>query len=194
MELWRVQQRVKYQQQLCVCTVHATDRGFEWNRGSNVFSVPPSTAGANWSALPSYSNVIVETMRIHLGIGHEFSPAMRGYFRYVQFDYEGLTANYNNGTANSFLAGSRCSVDSVDAHLESLFRRKSPSDKNQVPSGFCVSGLCQKSFFCITWSFKSTKVRLRDNLISASIAGRRLRQHPGQMADSFFLLDPFFAK
>jgi predicted porin len=79
--------------------------GFEWDRGSNVFSVPPSPAGANWSALPSFSDVIVETTRINVGIDHEFTPAMNAYFRYVYFDYEDESSDYGSGTANMFLAG-----------------------------------------------------------------------------------------
>ncbi len=79
--------------------------GFEWNRGSNSFTVPPSPAGANWSALPSFSDVLVETTRINVGIDHEFTPAMNAYFRYVYFDYEDLSSGYDSGTTNMFLAG-----------------------------------------------------------------------------------------
>ncbi len=79
--------------------------GIEWNRGSNEFSVPTSPAGADWSALPTYSNVIVETTRINLGVDREFSRSLSGYFRYVHFDYEDLSVDYNSGTTNMFLAG-----------------------------------------------------------------------------------------
>ncbi len=77
----------------------------EWDRGSNVFSVPPSPAGADWSALPSFSDVIVETTRINLGIDHEFGPSANGYFRYVHFDYDDLSDGFNTGTTNMFLVG-----------------------------------------------------------------------------------------
>ncbi len=77
----------------------------EWDRGSNVFSVPPSPAGADWTALPSFSDVIVETTRINLGVDHEFGPSMDAYFRYVHFDFEDLSTNFNSGTTNMFLAG-----------------------------------------------------------------------------------------
>ncbi len=79
--------------------------GVEWDRGSNAFSVPASTAGANWTALPSFSDVLVETTRINLGIDHEFRRSMSGYFRYVHFNYDDLSMPYNNGTTNMFLAG-----------------------------------------------------------------------------------------
>ena len=77
----------------------------EWNRGSNVFSVPPSIAGADWTALPSFSDVIVETTRINLGVDHQFRPSMNAYFRYVHFDFEDLSEDFNSGTTNMFLAG-----------------------------------------------------------------------------------------
>jgi hypothetical protein len=79
--------------------------GVEWDRGYNVFDVPPSTAGADWTLLPTFSDVIVETTRINVGIDHEFRPAMNGYFRYIYFDYNDISADVNSGTANMFLAG-----------------------------------------------------------------------------------------
>ncbi len=79
--------------------------GVEWDRGSNVFSVPLSPAGADWSALPSFSDVLVETTRIHLGVDHEFRPSMNAYLRYVHFDFEDFSEDYNSGTANMILAG-----------------------------------------------------------------------------------------
>ncbi len=79
--------------------------GIEWNRGDNIFSVPPSPAGADWSLLPFLSDVIVETTRINMGVDHQLGPAMSSYFRYVHFDYEDQSVNFNSGTANMFLAG-----------------------------------------------------------------------------------------
>ena len=55
--------------------------------------------------MPSFSDVIVETTRINLGIDHEFTPWTRSYFRYVHFDYEDLSVDYNSGTTHMFLAG-----------------------------------------------------------------------------------------
>lgn len=79
--------------------------GIQWDRGSNVFSVPPSTAGADWSLLPFLSDVVVETTRINVGIDHQFAPAVAGYFRYNYFDYKDLSGNLTSGTTNMFLAG-----------------------------------------------------------------------------------------
>ncbi len=79
--------------------------GVEWNRGNNVFSVPPSTAGADWTLLPTFSDVIVQTTRVHVGVDHEFGKSMNWYFRYVYFDYNDVAMDYNSGTANMFLAG-----------------------------------------------------------------------------------------
>ena len=79
--------------------------GVEWDGGSNSFSVPPSTAGADWTALPTFSDVIVETTRINVGINREFSPNMNAYFRYVYFRYNDLSAGFDSGSTNMFLAG-----------------------------------------------------------------------------------------
>ena len=79
--------------------------GVEWNRGSNVFAVPPSTAGADWSLLPTFSDVLVETTRINAGIDHHLGPTTDCYFRYVLFDYEDKSTAFNSGTAHMFLAG-----------------------------------------------------------------------------------------
>ena len=76
-----------------------------WDRGLNVVSVPPSIAGADWTLLPSFSDVIVETTRINLGVDHEFGPSTSAYFRYVHFDFEDLSTDFNSGTTNMFLAG-----------------------------------------------------------------------------------------
>jgi hypothetical protein len=79
--------------------------GVEWDRGNNSFSVPPSTTGADWSQLPIYSDVIVETIRIKAGIDYEIRSGIGCYFRYNYFDYADLGQNLYSGTANFFLAG-----------------------------------------------------------------------------------------
>jgi hypothetical protein len=79
--------------------------GVEWNGGTNVFSVPPSPAGADWTALPTFSDVVVETTRINVGVDHEFSSNTNAYFRYVYFDFNDLSAGIGTGTTNMFLAG-----------------------------------------------------------------------------------------
>lgn len=81
--------------------------GYEWNRGLNAFIVPPSPAGADWSLLPSLSDVIVETTRVTAGV--DWQPNLFGdmnvYFRYILFDYEDLATGLNSGTSNMILAG-----------------------------------------------------------------------------------------
>lgn len=79
--------------------------GLEWNRGNNRFSVPASPAGADWSLLPSFSDVLVETTRINAGIDYRLGPMVDCYFRYVLFDYEDKSELFNSGTAHMFLAG-----------------------------------------------------------------------------------------
>ena len=79
--------------------------GFEWNRGHNVFSVPASPAGADWSLLPSLSDVLVETTRMSGGIDYLISQNVSCYFRYIFFDYEDKSENFNSGTTHMFLGG-----------------------------------------------------------------------------------------
>lgn len=79
--------------------------GIEWDGGTNVFSVPPSPAGADWTALPTFSDVIVETTRINVGIDREISANTNAYFRYVYFDFNDLSGGTETGSANMFLAG-----------------------------------------------------------------------------------------
>ncbi|MCA9192252.1 MAG: hypothetical protein KDB03_10830 [Planctomycetales bacterium] len=79
--------------------------GFEWSQGSNSFFTPASTAGANWSSLPTYSNVNVQTRRVNLGVDHQIRPNVGTYFRYSHFDYEDVSAPLNSGTLDLFLSG-----------------------------------------------------------------------------------------
>jgi hypothetical protein len=79
--------------------------GYEWNHGTNNFTVPPSPVGANWSQLPSLSDVNVETQRATLGA--DFQPYRNTslYARYVLYDWNDIAANFDSGTANMFLFG-----------------------------------------------------------------------------------------
>jgi len=86
----------------------------EWVRGRNTFAAPApdqalSTTGAvitpDWSDLPSYSAVIVETTRLSAGVDWLMSNRISSYFRYVLYDYEDATMSLNSGTAHGFLAG-----------------------------------------------------------------------------------------
>jgi hypothetical protein len=79
--------------------------GYEWVSGTNVFSVPPSPAGANWSALPSFSDIDVDTQRFTAGMDWRAYRDMSVYFRYIFFDYNDPANVYEDGTAHMALAG-----------------------------------------------------------------------------------------
>jgi hypothetical protein len=79
--------------------------GFEWNRGRNVFSLSQSMTGADFSQLPSFSDVIVETTRFIAGVDYQFRPKVSCYFRYNYFDFADKTQDFNSGTAHFFLGG-----------------------------------------------------------------------------------------
>jgi hypothetical protein len=79
--------------------------GYEFNRGSNTFMVPPSPAGANWSALPSIADVIVETQRLTTGLDWQPYCDMNIYVRYIFFDYDDISSDLTSGTAHMGLAG-----------------------------------------------------------------------------------------
>lgn len=79
--------------------------GYEWNHGSNVFAVPPSPAGADWSLLPSLSDVIVETNRITAGMDWQPYCNVNFYARYIYFDYDDISSGLDSGFTHMFLAG-----------------------------------------------------------------------------------------
>ncbi len=79
--------------------------GYEWNRGKNFFNVPPSPSGADWSLLPSLSDVVVETQRVTTGIDWQPYHNTNLYARYILYDYDDIGQGLYSGTANMFLAG-----------------------------------------------------------------------------------------
>jgi hypothetical protein len=79
--------------------------GYEWNHGINTFEVPPSPAGADWSLLSSFADVIVETQRISTGIDWQPYRDTNVYVRYIYFDYDDISAGLYSGTAHMALAG-----------------------------------------------------------------------------------------
>jgi hypothetical protein len=79
--------------------------GYEFNRGTNTFDVPPSPAGADWSLLPSFADVIVETQRVTTGLDWQPYRDTNVYFRYIYYDYEDISAGLYSGTAHMALAG-----------------------------------------------------------------------------------------
>ncbi len=78
----------------------------EWVRGSNTWLLP-SPAGADWSALPGFSNVVVETTRLSAGIDYWLGEGVSCYFRYIYYDYDGKSSTEisNSGTSHMFLGG-----------------------------------------------------------------------------------------
>lgn len=82
--------------------------GYEWNHGTNAFTNPVSTTGADWSlgtGLASYSDVLVETQRWTAGVDWEPYRNISLYSRYNYFDYNDLSANLTSGTAHMLLTG-----------------------------------------------------------------------------------------
>jgi hypothetical protein len=79
--------------------------GYEWVSGTNVFSVPPSPAGADWSLLPSLSDIDVDTQRWTAGMDWRAFRDMSIYFRYIYFDYNDPASVFEDGTAHMALAG-----------------------------------------------------------------------------------------
>ena len=82
--------------------------GYEWNHGTNAFTNPISTTGANWSlgdGLASYSDVLVETQRWTAGVDWEPYRNISLYSRYNYFDYNDLSANLTSGAAHMLLTG-----------------------------------------------------------------------------------------
>ena len=79
--------------------------GYEWNHGANSFSVPPSPAGADWTLLPSLSDVTVETQRATVGVDLQPYDNTNLYLRYVFYDWNDIAANLDSGTANMVLGG-----------------------------------------------------------------------------------------
>jgi hypothetical protein len=79
--------------------------GYEFNRGTNVFTVPGSPAGADWSMLPSFADVIIETQRATLGADWQPYNNLTVFVRYVYYDWNDIGADLDNGTAHMGLAG-----------------------------------------------------------------------------------------
>jgi hypothetical protein len=73
--------------------------------GTNVFDVPPSRTGADWSQMPLYADVRAESIRYQFGFDYTLSDRLGCYFRTNVFDYKDLSRGLNSGTAYFFLAG-----------------------------------------------------------------------------------------
>jgi hypothetical protein len=73
--------------------------------GVNVFNVPPSQTGADWSAMPLYAGVRAESLRYQFGFDYNVTERLGGYFRTNVFDFADLSRGLNSGTSYFFLAG-----------------------------------------------------------------------------------------
>ena len=79
--------------------------GYEYNYGNNVFTVPASVAGADWSQLASFSDVKVEQNRVTAGADWQPYQNTTLYLRYIYFDFDDIASGYQSGTAHMGLAG-----------------------------------------------------------------------------------------
>ncbi|MBI1900708.1 MAG: hypothetical protein HYS13_06315 [Planctomycetia bacterium] len=85
-------------------TVHLI-AGYEYNRGRNVFNVPPSPAGANWSLLPFLADVIAQTQRFTAGADWQPYGNLNLYARYVYFDWDDVSSGLYTGRSHMVLGG-----------------------------------------------------------------------------------------
>jgi hypothetical protein len=79
--------------------------GLFFTDGLNVFNVPASQTGANWSTMPVYSNVLAQSVRYQGGFDYKLSEKISGYFRVNVFDYQDKSQEIGTGTAFFFLGG-----------------------------------------------------------------------------------------
>ena len=79
--------------------------GIFWMDGFNVYNVPASQTGADWSQIPLYSNVRAESMRYQAGFDYNISRRVGCYFRVNVYDYQDQSQGLGSGTSSFFLAG-----------------------------------------------------------------------------------------
>ena len=90
---------------LCLVREADPDGGYFLDRWLNVFNVPASQTGANWSRCPLYSNVLAQSVRYQGGFDYKFSQKISGYFRVNVFDYQDKSQEIGTGTSFFFLGG-----------------------------------------------------------------------------------------
>jgi hypothetical protein len=79
--------------------------GFFWTDGFNLFSVPQSQTGADWSQMPLFSDVRAETLRYQGGFDYRLSKSITCYFRANVFDYRDQSQGLTSGVSYFFLGG-----------------------------------------------------------------------------------------
>ncbi len=87
----------------------ATDRltlkgTWEYAHSRNSFFVP-SPDGADWSTLPLFSDVLVETNRILAGVDYWLRDGISCYAYYNYYNWDDKASNGESGTANMYLVG-----------------------------------------------------------------------------------------
>lgn len=85
---------------------------FQFVRGQNTWYVPngtsappPPTTPVDFSALPTYSAVIVETTRFGAGIDYELGCNTSCFFKYMFYDYNDKNGNIFSGSYHTVLGG-----------------------------------------------------------------------------------------
>lgn len=77
---------------------------FQFVRAQNTWSIA-SPAGADYSALPGFSAVIIETTRFGAGLEYELGCNSSCFFKYMYYDYSDKTGDILSGTYHMILGG-----------------------------------------------------------------------------------------
>lgn len=96
-----------------VLTKRVTLNGdFQFVRGQNTWYVPdgtsappPPTTPVDFSELPTYSAVIIETTRFGAGFDYELGYNANLFFKYMYYDYQDKNGNVFSGSYHSVLGG-----------------------------------------------------------------------------------------
>lgn len=78
---------------------------FQFVRGENGWFVPNPSAAADYSTLPGFSAVVVETLRFGAGLDYELSCNSSCFCKYMYYDYNDEKGNVFSGTYHMILGG-----------------------------------------------------------------------------------------
>jgi hypothetical protein len=84
---------------------------FQFVRGRNTWVVPDGQTAddppepVDFTSLPTYSAVIVETTRFGAGLDYELGCNASCYFKYMYYDYNDISGNIFSGSYHSLLGG-----------------------------------------------------------------------------------------
>ena len=65
----------------------------------------PGGVPVNYTDVPAYSRVEVNTYRVLLGLDYSLQQNVSTFLRYNYYDYDDVTQAYNSGVSHIFLAG-----------------------------------------------------------------------------------------